>query len=113
MNSPEPATRLAPAKAEKTRASWGGDLAWAASLLLIGLAAKLRLILEIGTPFPYHDQWQAEAIDLFIPYFNHHFTLATLFQPHNEHRIVFTRLCELGLLLANAQWDGLLEMVVN
>jgi hypothetical protein len=102
-----------PCKADEVRAKWSDHLGWVASLLLIGVAAKLRLILKSGSPFPYWDQWPADAINLFIPYFNHQFSLGTLFQAHNEHRIVFTRLCELGLLLANGQWDSQLEMVVN
>ena len=32
---------------------------------------------------------------------------------HNEHRIFFTRLLALGLLMANGQWDPQLQQVVN
>jgi hypothetical protein len=89
------------------------DAAWALSLLLVGVGAKLWLIGRWGSPLPYLDQWPAEAIDLFIPWFQHRFSPAILFAPHNEHRILFTRLCELGLLLLNGQWDARLEMVFN
>ncbi len=88
-------------------------LGWAVSLFLVGLGAKLWLLGRCANPFPYLDQWSAEAAKLFIPYFQGQLSLATLFSAHNEHRILWTRLCDLGLLLLNKQWDSRLEMVVN
>jgi hypothetical protein len=93
--------------------NFGSDFAWAASLFLAGLGAKLGLIFKFGQSFPYLDQWPGEAIELFFPFLSGHFSLATLLQPHNEHWIFFTRVCELGLLQLNGQWDGLLEMACN
>ena len=84
-----------------------------ASLFLTGLGAKLGLIFAYGSPFPYADQWPAIAINLFIPYLSNQYTPALLFKAPNEHRIVFTRLSELLLLVANGQWDCQLEMLVN
>lgn len=84
-----------------------------AALFLAGFGAKLGLILACSSPFPYGDQWPAEAIELFIPYLTNHYSPALLFQAHNDHRIVFTRLLELLLLVANGQWDSQLEMLVN
>jgi hypothetical protein len=91
----------------------GSHFAWAASLFLAGLGAKYGLILAKGFSFPYHDQWQAEAAELFIPYLSGKFTLAMLVEPHNEHWIIFTRLLDLVLLQLNGQWDSLLEMACN
>ncbi len=91
----------------------GSHFAWAVSLFLAGLGAKYGLILAKGFSFPYHDQWQAEAAELFIPYLSGKFTLATLVEPHNEHWIIFTRLLDLTLLRLNGQWDSLLEMTCN
>jgi hypothetical protein len=89
------------------------DAGWVISLFLVGLGAKLALILKFGNSFPYWDQWGGEAFELFVPCYQNQFSLATLFQPHNEHRIFFTRFCELALLLANSQWDNRLEIVFN
>ncbi|MDB6064016.1 MAG: hypothetical protein JWR26_224 [Pedosphaera sp.] len=86
---------------------------WVAGLFLVGLGAKFWLIHRSGLPFPYWDEWDGEAVDMFIPWLQHQFSFASLFHAHNEHRIVFTRLCELGLFLANRQWDSQLEMVFN
>jgi hypothetical protein len=51
--------------------------------------------------------------NLFKPWLEGHLGWADLFGPHNEHRIVFTRLLALGLLRLNGQWDAQLEMTVN
>ena len=88
-------------------------LGWGLSLFLTGLGAKLWLISRSGSPLPFWDQWPGEAIELFVPFFQHRLTLSKLFEPHGEHRLVFTRLCELGLMLLNQQWDSRLEMVFN
>ena len=36
-----------------------------------------------------------------------------LFTPHNEHRILFTRLLDLGVIWLNGGWSPLLQMTVN
>jgi hypothetical protein len=74
---------------------------------------KFWLIQKSGLPFPYWDEWDGEGIDLLIPYLQGRFSLADLFRAHNEHRIVFTHICEIGLFIANRQWDSELEMVFN
>jgi hypothetical protein len=109
----EPAFLPANEQVRTNGVSFRENAAWAFSLFLVGVGAKLWLIARWGSPLPYLDQWPAEAIDLFVPWFQHRFSLAMLFEPHNEHRILFTRLCELGLLLLNGQWDARLEMVFN
>lgn len=88
-------------------------LSCAAALFLIIVGSKLWLINTAGTDLPYWDQWNAEAGSLFIPYINKTLSIVDLFKPHNEHRIFFTRLLSLGLMLFNHQWDARLAMVVN
>ena len=85
---------------------------WMLSLFLVGLGAKLWLIHRFGTPLPIWDQWD-EARVVYLPYFEGKLSLADLFTAHCEHRIFFTRIYSLGLLLLNRQWDGQLQMVVN
>ena len=65
-----------------------------------------------GTPLPFWDQWE-EARVVYLPFFGGKLALADLFSTHNEHRIFFTRIYGLALLLLNGQWDGQLQMVVN
>jgi hypothetical protein len=63
---------------------------------------------------PFYDQWDAEANELFAPNLQGQLTASSFFAPHNEHRIVLTRLLALGLFEANNKmWDPKLEMLVN
>lgn len=81
------------------------------ALLIIG--SKLALIRFAGSDLPVLDQWDAEAEVTFRPWFEGRFGWAALVHPHNEHRLIITKLYALGLLLANGQWSGFLETTVN
>lgn len=85
---------------------------WIALLGLI-IGARLWLISGYGSALPMLDQWDAEAAGLFKPWLENTLRWSDLFSPHNEHRIVLTRLLALAILEANGQWDALLEMTVN
>ncbi len=61
---------------------------------------------------PFWDQWE-DARVVYIPFLEGKLSLANLFSSHNEHRILFTRLYGLVLLLLNGQWDNQLQMVLN
>jgi hypothetical protein len=84
-----------------------------AGLFLIIFGSRLSLINVLGSDLPFWDQWDAEAANLYIPYFNGTLSLSDMFSAHNEHRIFLTRLASLGLLLMNGKWDPLLQMVLN
>jgi hypothetical protein len=90
-----------------------GHLAWMLAIFLPGMGVKLLMILGSNGTVPYWDQWDGELVDTFIPHFAHQLTLADLIRPHNEHRVFWTRLLALALLLINGQWDAQLQMVVN
>lgn len=83
------------------------------ALFLIILGSKLWLIHQYGSDLPFWDQWNAEAGDIFIPYFNRTLSFLDFFKPHNEHRLFFTRILTMGLMLINHQWDAQLQMVAN
>ena len=85
---------------------------WLAALFLVIVGAKLWVIQVYGSPLPFWDQWD-EAKLLFKPWLEGHLTWSALFAPHNEHRILFTRLLDLFVLQLNRQWDPRLQMVVN
>jgi len=80
-------------------------------LLLFGV--KLWLIHSYGNATPFWDQWDAEAANLYKPYFDGTLAFSHWFAPHNEHRIFMTRLLALTLLLINGIWNPLLQMIVN
>ena len=76
--------------------------------------ARLWLIHNFGSSVPFWDQWDSEAAFLFLPWLNDGLVFSDLFAVHNEHRIFFTRIQALLLLILNeGQWNPLLEMVVN
>jgi hypothetical protein len=79
--------------------------------LLVG--AKWMLIHAYANPTPFWDQWDGEADLLYAPYAAGKLHWLSLFDPHNEHRILTTRLLALLLFVVNGQWNPLLQMVVN
>ena len=113
MNStaPVPESKLEPPS--ERRALVREHLGWALSLFLVILGAKLWLIHQAATSLPLLDQWDGEGADVFLPWLQGHLSFADLLRGHNEHRILFTRLLDLGLLEMNHQWDNQLEVVVN
>jgi hypothetical protein len=86
---------------------------WLTALFLIVFSAKLQLMRDNPAMAPFWDQWDGEARLLFVPYSESRLGWRTMFDLHNEHRVLFTRLLALGLLEANGQWDPRLETVVN
>lgn len=85
----------------------------ALALFLVIAGARWWLIGGYGVDVPWLDQWDAEAQGLYQPRHAGTMTPAAWFAPHNEHRILFTRLLAAGLLGWNGQWDPRLQMVVN
>ena len=75
--------------------------------------ARLGLVRSYGSDVPYMDQWDAQARLLYIPHAEGRLSAADFWEPHNEHRIVLTKLLGSGLTYGNRQWDPLLEMSVN
>jgi hypothetical protein len=86
---------------------------WLPVVFLLVFSAKLLLIREFSVTAPTWDQWDAEARALYLPYYTCGLTWSGMFGLHNEHRIFFTRLLALGLLVLNGQWDPRLQQVVN
>ncbi len=87
--------------------------ALAACLFLLIVGAKWATFDRYGSPMPDWDQWDAEAGELFIPWFENDHFVQHLFHPHNEHRVILTKLQNLALGLLNGQWDSRLEAVSN
>lgn len=92
---------------------------WSSILLLstfaiVLLIFKLVLINKYANATPFWDQWDAEAAFLFLPWVEGTLKWSDLIAPHNEHRILLTRLLALGLLELNGRvWNPILEMRVN
>src|SRR5476649_1835570 len=84
-----------------------------ACLMAFVVGARWAVVYGCASDLPTWDQWDAEWQHLLAPWLEHRFTLAELFRPQNEHRVVLTKLLNLGLTLANGQWDQRLECAVN
>jgi hypothetical protein len=87
-------------------------------LLALGFAltifgGKLWFIDVAGSDLPTWDQWDSEAEVVLRPWLEGWLRAKEIFHPHNEHRIVMTKLYALGLFAANGQWDGFVETVAN
>lgn len=86
---------------------------FAACLFAIVLGAKWSLFDRYGSPMPDWDQWDAEAGALLIPWFEGRDFLREFFHPHNEHRVILTKVQALALTLWNGQWDSRVLAVFN
>ena len=84
-----------------------------AAMVLVVLGIKLIFIQAFGSAVPYWDQWDAEADHLYKNYLNSNLSLATLISPHNEHRILATRIYSLVLFELDGGWDPILQMIAN
>jgi len=82
-------------------------------LVLLIFSAKLCFINESAHALPTWDQWDSECEIVLRPWLEGRLTSDNIFVSHVEHRIVPTKLTVLGLLIANGQWDGLVETTFN
>jgi hypothetical protein len=89
----------------------GGNWRGPAAVFCFVIALQLWLVARAGTDIPFHDQWGIEGGWLFPKWNEGSLRAADLFLPFNEHRILWTHLLNLGLFVANGQWDPLVELV--
>lgn len=85
---------------------------WLTALFLAVFGAKLWIIQLYGSPLPWWDEW-FETAPLFKSWLAGTLTFKDLVAPYCEHRILFTRLLDLGLLWLNGRWEPLLQMVAS
>ena len=86
---------------------------WLTVLFLVVFTAKLQFMHQHPVKVPFWDQWDAEAGAVLIPFSECGLSWRAMFRPHNEHRVFFTRLHALDLVLANGQWDPRVQQVCN
>jgi hypothetical protein len=82
------------------------------ALFAIIIGARWWMIGKFGSDLPFWDQWDGEG-NVIKRYFDGTLTIGDLLAPFAEHRIFFTRILSLGLVLANGQWDDRLQVTVN
>ncbi|MFZ0930320.1 MAG: hypothetical protein WAN11_17065 [Syntrophobacteraceae bacterium] len=81
-------------------------------LFFLVWGSKLNLINAFGSDVPFWDQWDFEGL-LYPAVLGGTLDPYVLFQPHNEHRPLFTRLLSILILKLNGQWDPIVVMVVD
>jgi hypothetical protein len=86
-------------------------LDWAA-LVFVSLGSRLWLIATYSSPVPILDAWDGEGASLFKLWLQGSLTLADIFRPQNEHRVVPSKALAMLLLWLNGR-DGRLELVAN
>lgn len=88
---------------------------WRAPLVVfvLVLAAQVAFVAGAGTDVPFHEQWDVEGRVLYPKWRDGTLTAGDLWQAHNEHRIVWTRVLDLALFAANGQWDPLLQLLAG
>lgn len=90
------------------------DWVWLTGFVLLFLGVRWLIISAYGNPTPFWDQWDAEADRLYRPWILGELRFVDLFAPHNEHRILWTRLLALlELHLNGGIWNPVLQMMVN
>jgi hypothetical protein len=93
--------------------SWRLAAVWMLALFLVVFSAKLYLMHVNPVTVPFWDQWYGEGQVLYVPFKACDLTWSQMFSLHNEHRVFFSRLLALDLLVVNGQWDPRLQQVVN
>jgi hypothetical protein len=83
--------------------------ALAASLFLFVLGARWHWLDRYGMALPESDAWDGEGASVLAPWAGGALSFSRLFQPHNEHRPVLSKLLCVSLTAANRQWDQRLE----
>lgn len=66
-----------------------------------------------GLSFPFWDQWDAEGEDVVRPIVEGRFKLSNLWLPHNEHRVLPTRIVTWLCFKLTGVWSNLNEARVN
>jgi hypothetical protein len=83
------------------------------SLLLAAIGVKFWIIGRYANATPFWDQWDGEAAAVYVPFYDSTLRFADLLRPHNEHRLLASRLLGLALTAANGLWDPILQMMAN
>lgn len=86
---------------------------YATCLFCIVLGLKWATFDRFGSAMPDWDQWDAEACYSLTPWYENQPYLGPLFTPHNEHRVVVTKLQNLAVTILTGQWDVRVQCVAN
>ena len=80
---------------------------------LIILLSRWYYVENFAVALPFWDQWDAEWDGLLKPWIEGKLQFSDLFNGHNEHRILPTRLTTLALFSLTGTWNNLTEARLN
>lgn len=83
------------------------------ALFFLVLGSRWFLIAAYGHDLPFGDEWDAGAANLYAPYAADSLDLGQLLSPHNEHRLVTSRLLGLLTFELAGGWSPRFQMMVN
>ncbi len=81
-----------------------------ASILIL---PRIYYVEHFASPLPFWDQWDSEWLGLLKPWMNGNWEAKLLLAPHNEHRIVPTRILTLLIFNMAGEWNNLVEARTN
>ncbi|MEO6568742.1 MAG: hypothetical protein ABIO94_08250 [Opitutaceae bacterium] len=82
------------------------------AVLLVG--ARLAVVGMCAPLVPFWDEWTATAAFILKPWNEfHHVAWSALWAPHNDHRIVLTRLWEIAWFTLLGEWDPTVVATAN
>lgn len=82
-------------------------------IAFVALLARLLYVQFFTAPMPYWDQWDGEGASALRPWLDGTLQWHMLLAPHNEHRILPTRLVTLATYCLTGQWNNLYEARVG
>lgn len=85
----------------------------AVGLILLVVGAKLWVVDLAGSSLPYRDQIDAEGESILRPWVEGRLEPSAFLAPHNEHRVVLTKLLSWLGVMANGQWDVYVQLCLN
>ena len=83
------------------------------TLAALVFASRAWLAQVWGSALPFWDEWDLEAVGLYRPWMDGTLRLGDLFQAHNEHRLLLTRLVDLGFFVLYGRWAPWAQIVLN
>ncbi len=87
---------------------------WLTLTFALLLAAVRLSVIDWCAPLvPFWDEWMATADYILKPWRHGHVSWFALWRPHNDHRIVLTRLWEMAWYRVLGQWDPTVVATAN
>lgn len=99
---------IGPGKSSPRFARWAS-----VGVLLLVFGLRVAWVDRFGTPVPYYDEWDSEGRVGLLAWHEERLNWTTLATPHNEHRLVLSRLLAIGGTALTGEWDPRVGMILG